>query len=910
MPNIKLFIPNIEFRLSTFSGTADSIKRHNFHVLFDPSVSTQDIQEQFLNGIQKGYKLKDGIEWVQNPTRRSLEELGREMKRLAPAGNSIHSKTDLEVGANNITYELNDLKRLLERSVFKGKHLTAIGYSEWDQSRWDQSAAQKIDLINNSSFALVASQDVVNIESHITDLRANSIQTPILHSSDAHELAALNNSRLWIKADPTFTGLKQVINEPEARISISESAPINKPDHQYIERVEITNSNGWFAGDVSLGLNQDLTAVIGGRGSGKSALLEIMAHGAGCLDDSGDSFIEKAMRHVSSIEGTKVRLIWGDESVTESEIGGQMPSEPLVRYLPQKFVEKLCSPDHDSDLLGQIENVIFQALDITEKRDAADFASLREDLLQNFALRKTEIVSEIRKKNGRVYQLRKLIESLPAKKKDLEQKKKDLQKTTESLPKLPPEQQKAQDEIAGLLEWQRRFEDKIVELKNTIGRIPEIQTRIDIFSSSLQKNEEEIAALLAAVGISAGDMPRAQFDATKIKSLLVQRSVKLKQQEEILQRGAKTDVQNLIDLTGSPADNLIAIKAKIEEKMKETKAYETLKQKYQQYKKEMLRLEKEIETLSKEISRIETEIQSEFKEVSASRFDLYASYFDVLREEKHELEILYQPLQDSLKQGETEADKRLEFEARFHFALEDHLNRGIEILDRTKKGQFREVEDLREALMQMWKAFVSADFNKQVILVEIKKLSDRFQSLEDGTPARIEGQLKQVFTLEDFANWLLDLNQFHVCSSLKFDGTDLQLLSPGQKGIVLLLLYLQIDRDDNRPLLIDQPEDNLDNLSVYDDLIVYFRERKLFRQIIIATHNPNLVVNTDAEQVIIARYDGASNPRISYVSGSLEHCSSQPDTDGIIEKVCRILEGGKPAFVGRKKKYLLSGGDL
>ena len=60
--------------------------------------------------------------------------------------------------------------------------------------------------------------------------------------------------------------------------------------------------------------------------------------------------------------------------------------------------------------------------------------------------------------------------------------------------------------------------------------------------------------------------------------------------------------------------------------------------------------------------------------------------------------------------------------------------------------------------------------------------------------------------------------------SVRFDGKDLQLLSPGEKGIVLLLLYLEAESEDNRPLIIDQPDDNLDNLSVYPSLIDGIRE--------------------------------------------------------------------------------------
>jgi hypothetical protein len=77
IPNIDLIIPNIEFRLDTFSGTANNTKRHNYHVLFDPSVSVADIREQLLGSLTSGYLIEDKSKWQQTPTVRSLEELGR-----------------------------------------------------------------------------------------------------------------------------------------------------------------------------------------------------------------------------------------------------------------------------------------------------------------------------------------------------------------------------------------------------------------------------------------------------------------------------------------------------------------------------------------------------------------------------------------------------------------------------------------------------------------------------------------------------------------------------------------------------------------------------------------------------------------------------------------------------------------
>jgi len=103
---------------------------------------------------------------------------------------------------------------------------------------------------------------------------------------------------------------------------------------------------------------------------------------------------------------------------------------------------------------------------------------------------------------------------------------------------------------------------------------------------------------------------------------------------------------------------------------------------------------------------------------------------------------------------------------------------------------------------------------------------------------------------------------------------------------------------DRRPLIVDQPEENLDPQSVYDDLVRYFRAAKRRRQVILVTHNANLVVNTDADQVIVAASErtGPGLPTIKYESGGLEN-------DAIRAAVCRVLEGGERAFRERERRY-------
>ena len=94
---------------------------------------------------------------------------------------------------------------------------------------------------------------------------------------------------------------------------------------------------------------------------------------------------------------------------------------------------------------------------------------------------------------------------------------------------------------------------------------------------------------------------------------------------------------------------------------------------------------------------------------------------------------------------------------------------------------------------------------------------------------------------------------------------------------------------------MDQPEDNLDNEFIVKSLVEAFRQAKKYRQIRITTHNANLVVNTDAEQVIKASYE---SDEISYVSGGMENSS-------IRKSIIKLLEGGEVAFKQREKKYSL-----
>lgn len=125
-------------------------------------------------------------------------------------------------------------------------------------------------------------------------------------------------------------------------------------------------------------------------------------------------------------------------------------------------------------------------------------------------------------------------------------------------------------------------------------------------------------------------------------------------------------------------------------------------------------------------------------------------------------------------------------------------------------------------------------------------------------------------------------------------GLKLEEMSPGQRGTVLLIFYLALDKGD-APLIIDQPEDNLDNQSVFDKLVPCILAAKKSRQIIIVTHNPNIAVACDSEQIISCNIDKHTH-EITYESGAIEDVN-------VKDTVVKILEGTQPAFDLRNKKY-------
>jgi hypothetical protein len=181
------------------------------------------------------------------------------------------------------------------------------------------------------------------------------------------------------------------------------------------------------------------------------------------------------------------------------------------------------------------------------------------------------------------------------------------------------------------------------------------------------------------------------------------------------------------------------------------------------------------------------------------------------------------------------------------------LNNGIKQLDLRKTGPFRGKGALLFAaqaeLVPAWETGSAEDAAEAMAGFRARHDAE----LMEHAPVERSNQAAYREGANKISAWLYGTAHIKIRYSIQYDDVEIEQLSPGKRGIVLLLLYLSIDRDDDRPLVIDQPEENLDPKSVFDELVKRFRDAKTRRQIIVVTHNANLVVNADADQIIVAQ---------------------------------------------------------
>lgn len=906
LPDVKLLFPNVEMRLTIETERRKGI---NIHLLFSPSDPDHPEQIERVLGLLT-------FETDRSRYACRLDDLARLGRELDPG--QTDEEAAIRCGANQFKVTLDQLRNLFKAEKWLRENaLVAVAGAEQDGTAGLQADAsfaatrEKIERFADIIFSGKTSTrdfwlgqkpgfDRAAIESRFDYLK------PCLHGCDAHrddQIAAPDMNRFcWVKSDLTFDGLRQAVIEPAERVFIGAAAPASSDASSRLSSVAVTGAPWFKAGTVPL--SPGLVAIIGARGSGKTALADIIASGARALGaDSDASFVHRASDPVDLLAGVSVQESWQDGTVTNEALREPDPIfdeevAPRVRYLSQQFVERLCSKEGlGAELVKEIESVIFSATDEIDRLGAASFEALKEARLEPLMTEKRSCLQAIQDASRRIADEDALWDSLGNEKKKLAALEERAATGLKELEKLVPkgnedrakrlaELEKACGDAERAIQTLRLQKQKLEELAGEVRRVREREAprRLDEMKRQYQAANLAPDEWALFLPVFAGD----------VDALLTACIARV---DSAIDARLRADSGTADPSTFDSGTALPALRAACDAAKKAVGVDAEKEKRFRDLKTQLGAWEAEKKALSARIAHIEAAPERR-KEQTELRREAYQGAFDTLVRGQKLLEELYAPLMARLR--EIDSSAKLGCAVARLVDVGAWVRRGEQLLDfRTafRGGSLKRAAELE--LLPAWSSGTAAEVEaarKAFLANHMKEIL----ACEPRSPPEAVAQWRQ-----DVAGWLFSVEHVSLRYSLRYDGIDIRQLSPGTRGIVLLTLYLAIDEWDLRPLVVDQPEENLDPKSVFAELVEFFRMARQRRQVILVTHNANLVVNTDADQVIVAsavRSKSEGLPDISYCSGSLEN-------KVIRDKVCELLEGGEKAFLERERRYRLRWGD-
>lgn len=848
LKNFDLILPNIEFRLDKFVDG----RRLNYHVILSNEIDVDRIEREFLEELHISAPNAESRKLA----RKNIEEIG---KTLKGQHEPFRNKPDYIVGCENITISLDEIIGILEdkSSLFRGKYLLVLAEEGWDSINWagqDHLTRMTIFIQSHAIFSSnLNTRDFGLGKKHSTPadfIHEFGSLKPCIHGSDAHSFDKLckpdEDRFCWIKADTTFEGLKQIVYEPEERVRIQPGNPEYRKNIYTLDSIKISNS--WISDELSIGeleipLNKNLIAVTGGKGSGKTALLDLIAN---CFEnrckragEDRNSFVQRIEDQKQDLE-VKIKFIGEDigefsKKLTEEKFF----QDTRITYLPQGKIEEYSGDRQKLD--DKIQEIIFGNRDVIDRGYKQKFEQIKEEI--------NDIAKRIDETNREMYELEKdtkkeIMDEIAGKKVikegELKDKEDALKKLTEnmevgikeSIEKLKGEETELQIEHS-----------KLEDVKNKIEQFKvKLEEFLDLYNDNINDLNQKLLELSIELTIPQIDF-KPQLDTIQKALYLIPQRVE--------------DVTTQIEKKKEGLNQLSGVE----------KAHAELLKGIEDIKTDIGDLEQELKELEKKkeiIKSLESKQMEEYKTLLSEYWEWKECYKEVI---------------EVFSRGKSEMMSGIDFKSSIYFNKDEFVEVGSHILDQ-RRINIDEIERCAKLL--------------ETAITE-NTLDELIETLEEFIQKTFECKkfLKDRNTSYDFHKWVFS-DYFSLTTEILFKDISMIKLSMGQKGMVLLKLFLA---EGDYPLILDQPEESLDNKFIYDELVEAFREAKKKRQIIIATNNANLVVNADAEQIIVAEFE---NNKISYKLGTLEDLKMRKD-------IMPILEGGEEAFKKREKKYGILG---
>jgi ABC-type polar amino acid transport system ATPase subunit len=816
----KVFFPNIEFRLDiSVNKNAEEV---NIHVIFDCDVGIEEIK-RFLDHLET-----------------NIQENGRRI----PCS-KLSSEQFIKAAIN-----VDDLKKNL-KTVFGDNKCYIIGVAANNAGiRPDTNSPRKMNISDNidreCDFLFGGSQNVdYYLRTNRYDNGEISFPKPVISCCDAHSFEHLDTKLgkgqfcTWIKSLPTFNGLRQILYEPEDRVIIKITEPDYKEPYNIIRSISINDNteNGKIFGNQKILVNKNLNTIIGGKSSGKSLLLYSLAKSIDIgqltrLHEKFEDFKDY------NIENVKFTVEWADGTVNTTDADDCFDIENIglnhkITYIPQLYINHLAEKNGREELNNLIDEILLNNIEY-----------------KNF---KINIDDEITKINKHMFtalntliELRNELMSISNEKKNYSTSDKydlEINILTDQYNKLNESSSFTEDEITDYKELKSdlaEYENKLMQLNNEIYYLKQIQNEIEQNSYNLLGSKENNT--LGLLYKYSNKLINSRVDISRIIEIV--KSGYLHINRTINQEFPVGSIENDIKSINNKKEKTEQDLNKYNDKIGSKSELKDIVEKLDELKRKR-DYTSELDAKFNLILDDYRNIKNNISEMLANRNKLYKSIEKYVNENMCDFgseislscNLLY----------------RLDDCKLFEYINRQHKNENIQMLfDENNKLVNHE--------------FLSDFF---INLVRIEDNSLHFID-KSNQPLRVKTNLESVYQA------LIEDN-FSIAYDVTYKGDNLLQMSPGKKGTVLLILFLELSTSEN-PILIDQPEDNLDNRTIYDLLCQMIRRKKKDRQIIIVTHNANLVVNTDAENVIVANQEGQDSSTVSgisrtkfeYVNGPIE----------------------------------------
>ena len=881
------FFPNVELRMMP---STDAGKLINIHCLFNPDY-VPDLENDFFGTIENQDKKK--------MNRVGIISYGKSLLVGPNSEEAFYKK-----GLDNYVVDLKVLKDILDSNInLRNNTIVVVSNSNKDgnsavQKHYDlfegeagalDGVRKTIYEISNAIFS-ANKKDIayflgkrLDSKPDITEQEKIAERTLVLRERgsfkacfvgcDAHNELNLFTRFTWVKGKLNFNGFRQVMFEPEQRVKIQDHRPDQKDEKLVIDQVRFISSNNLFT-PKPICFNSNLNVIIGGKSSGKSILLYNIAKTL-LPDRSILQGSEGGYRYAFPSDFDFEVTIGSGHSQSIKRLDNIPSILPAIKYIPQNYLSKLAEPENKkgNELIKLVRGLLLEDETYSEKYETFLARLKSNDLKRELAINayfelkeKIQVQKKELIQKGDTTVLNSTVSTNQAKIIRLKENAGLTGQQIEEYNKLSHESSETEFNLKKL----RNDYTKIVTFNADMTTIlDDLVQRRNLLISSLEdtnvkqhytRDYEAIDSLLSAIKVINNDLSLNDQNQFNNDNIFSQRTVPLVQRQEEIKEQLQPFIENL------------------------------------QIKEEIEVLEK---TVNEDLQKL-VAIRQMVSEITDNELALKEEKSRVLKGYKENFEEYNKLISDLADRTRLLENDRLQIIGKPRFNFSKFRGKLLNLID-GRKADWSKYPMLND------KNNGTTDFTIEQIL---QNLTSIFESMVEKSDFPF---VSKVDVKSAVKNLLFDY--FFDYWDVVYDNDMLKDMSTGKASFVILMLIVGLSKS-KAPILIDQPEDNLDNRSISKDLIEYLRNKKLERQIILVTHNANVVVNADAENVIVGNQKGQNDKvttslyQFDYINGPIEHTApaNKEETDllksmGIREHIADVVEGGEEAFKKRERKY-------